>query len=226
MVLLPHTGPVASNNWFFDTDAQFLASRGYAVLQVNFRGSSGRGSQFEAAGYKQFGLKIMDDLIDSVKWANALPEIDGSRVCVYGEGFGAYAALMLPVRAPNMFKCAAGRSGYYDLTRRYNRNDTVDRKPAKVYFDKIMGDDPALLRQQSPLTFASDIAIPVLLIKGIRDDLFVPKHAETMRDALTTAGNAPEWLAEKAGESGNYDPKRQQILYERLEAFLGKHLAK
>ena len=225
MVLLPHNGPVASNNWFFDTDAQFLASRGYAVLQVNFRGSSGRGTQFEAAGYKQYGLKIMDDLIDSVKWASALPEIDGSRVCVYGEGFGAYAALMLPVRAPGMFKCAAGRAGYYDLEKRYNKNDTVDQKPAKVHADKIMGDDPALLRQQSPLTFASDIAIPVLLIKGIRDDLFLPQHAETMREALTRAGHAPEWLVEKAGESGNYDTKRQQVLYERLEAFLGKYLA-
>ena len=225
MVLLPHAGPGAFNDWFFDSNAQFLASRGYAVLHVNFRGSGGRGMQFESAGHKQYGLKIMDDLIDSVTWAKALPEIDGSRVCVLGEGFGAYAALMLPVRAPAMFKCAAGRSGYYDLANRVARENTADNKPAAMAVDQAMGDNQVLLRQQSPVMFAGDIRVPVLLIKGIRDDVFVPNQAESMRDALTRAGRAPEWFVEQEVGHPDYSPRRQQAFYERLETFLAKHLA-
>ncbi|MEJ7805174.1 MAG: alpha/beta fold hydrolase [Telluria sp.] len=226
MVLLPHGGPGGFNDWFFDTTTQFLASRGYAVLQVNFRGSGGRGLLFEAAGHAQLGLKMMDDLMDSVAWAAAQPGIDGSRVCVVGESFGAYAALTLPARAPAMFKCAAGRSGYYDLANRYTRKNTVDTAPARRIVDKFMGDDPALLRRQSPVMFANDIAVPVLRVKGIRDDVFVPKQAESMRDALTLAGRAPEWLVEEEVEDPHYSPQRQQAFYARLEAFLAKHLAK
>src|SRR5450830_1554235 len=100
LVLLPHGGPHGPyDSWFFDGDAQFLASRGYAVLQVNFRGSGGRGVNFEHAGYRQWGAKIMDDLSDGLKWAIAQPDIDGKRVCAYGASFGGYAAL---IKAPGL----------------------------------------------------------------------------------------------------------------------------
>ncbi len=109
MVLVPHGGPFGvRDEWYFDSDAQFLARRGYAVLQVNFRGSDGRGPGFLEAGYREWGGKIMNDLIDGVKWTTAQPQIDANRVCVVGASFVGYAALMLPVREPGMFKCSVG----------------------------------------------------------------------------------------------------------------------
>jgi len=120
---MPHDGPEQADKWLFDSNAQFLANRGYAVLQVNFRGSEGRGSQFLQAGFHEWGGKIQDDIIDGVKAALQNPLIDGNRVCSVGQGFGGYSALMLPVRAPGMFKCAVSLSGLYDLEhlqREYN----------------------------------------------------------------------------------------------------------
>lgn len=227
LILLPHGGPIdIADSWYFDTDAQFLASRGYAVLQVNFRGSGGRGKGFESAGYKEWGGKMMDDLVDGVKWASAKPEIDGSRVCVFGASFGAYSALMLPARAPGMFKCAVGYSGIYSLPDAYKNDRVNSSKRSTNYLRKVMGDDEALLRKQSPTTLASDITLPVLLVHGGNDKVTELKQAEMMRDALLRAGNGPEWILEKDEGHGFYDAKRRQEFYERLETFLGKHLAK
>ena len=91
------------------------------VLQVNYRGSSGRGETFVEAGWREFGGKMIDDLIDGVKWANTLPQIDANRVCVYGISYGGYAAMMVPIKAPSLVKCAVGYSGRYDLVSRFSQ---------------------------------------------------------------------------------------------------------
>ena len=95
MVVLPHGGPQSADSWYFEEDAQFLASRGYAVLQVNFRGSGGRGKNFEVAGFREWGGKIQDDLIDGVKAAISQAGIDAKRICTFGASFGGYSALNL-----------------------------------------------------------------------------------------------------------------------------------
>ena len=227
MVLLPHGGPFdVFDGWYFDTDAQFLASRGYAVLQVNFRGSGGRGDNFRAAGYRQFGGKMMDDLIDGVKWANALPGIDPDRVCVYGASFGGYAAMMLPVREPAMFKCAVGYAGRYHLPSRYTQHSNARDIKAKNYLIKTMGDDNAMLESISPTNLADRIKVPVLMVHGGNDKTTELKQAEMMRDALTRAGRPPEWMLEKDEGHGFYDAARRKAFFEKLEAFLGKHIGK
>ena len=227
LIVMAHGGPIGIiDNWFFDVDAQFLASRGYAVLQVNFRGSGGRGKGFETAGYKQWGLKMMDDLLDGVAWAKEQPEIDGSRMCTYGISFGGYAAMMLPARAPSTFKCAIGYSGLYYLPSAYTQDSMSGDKQGKNYFIKAMGDDPELLKQQSPAMLADRITVPVMLIHGGNDKVTELNQAVMMRDALSKTGRTPEWILEKDEGHGFYDAKRQQAFYERLEAFLAKHLAK
>jgi dipeptidyl aminopeptidase/acylaminoacyl peptidase len=227
MVLLPHGGPFGiKDDWYFDTDAQFLASRGYAVLQVNFRGSGGRGESFEASGYRQFGTKIMDDLIDGVKWANALPDIDAKRVCVYGISFGGYAALMLPVREPAMFKCSVGYSGQYLLHSRFSQDRYRGDKGAQNYLITTMGSDKATLDAQSPALLAAKIKVPVMLVHGGNDKTTELGQAEVMRDALAASGNPAEWILEKDEGHGFYDAKRRKEFFERLEAFLGKHIGK
>ncbi len=227
MVLLPHGGPFeVADDWTFDTDAQFLASRGYAVLQVNFRGSSGRGASFINAGYREWGGKIMNDLIDGVKWANGQPEIDANRVCVYGGSFGGYAALMLPVREPTMFKCSVGYSGRYDLPSKYKEGGIKGETQATNFLIKTLGDDQAVLKQNSPTSLADQIRLPVLLVHGDQDRTTGLDQAHMMRDALIKAGHPPEWMEVANEGHGFYDAEHRKMFYEKLEAFLAKHIGK
>ena len=227
MVLLPHGGPFGVNDdWFFDDDSQFLASRGYAVLQVNFRGSGGRGVGFKEAGYREWGGKIMNDLIDGARWANARPDIDAGRVCVYGISFGGYAALMLPVREPTMFKCSVGYSGRYDLATKYEQEGIKGETRATNFLIKTMGQDPAMLAANSPSRLADQIKIPVLLVHGSKDKTTNLDQAEAMRDALIKAGRPPGWMLVKREGHGFYDSEHRKQFYQRLEAFLARHIGK
>lgn len=225
LVLMPHGGPHGIfDGWFFDEDAQFLASRGYAVLQVNYRGSGGRGLDFEEAGFRQWAGKIQDDLVDGVKWTVAQGEVDGGRMCVYGASFGGYSALMLAAREPSLFRCAVGYAGVYDLKLlakpENNRSDTFKAN----YLKKVIGDDIAVLDRNSPVTLAAQIKAPVLLVHGGNDKRAPVKHAEEMRDALTAAGHAPEWFLAPNEGHGFYDTKNRIEFYQKLEAFMAANL--
>ncbi|MDB5952252.1 MAG: hypothetical protein JWR65_4107 [Massilia sp.] len=227
MVLMPHGGPHAVyDTWGFDTDAQFLASRGYAVLQVNFRGSGGRGVNFERAGYREWGAKVQDDLIDGVKWAVAQGEVDASRVCAYGVSFGGYSALMLAAREPAMFKCAVGYAGIYDLNLLYKEDSARREKVAFNTIDKYIGQDKAQLDRFSPVTLAAQITSPVLLVHGGNDKTAPIEHAEAMRAALIKVKREPEWVLAPDEGHGFYDTKNVTMFYEKLEAFLEKHIGK
>lgn len=226
LVLLPHGGPFdIADDWSFDLDAQFLASRGYAVLQVNYRGSGGRGSGFRQSGYREWGGKIQDDLVDGVRWAVAKGEVDGARMCVYGASFGGYSALMLAAREPGLFKCAVGYAGVYDLNLLAkplnNRLDTARTN----YIHRTVGADRALLDRDSPALQAARITIPVLLVHGDADKTAPVEHAEAMRAALVRAGRPPEWFLASGEGHGFYDIANHTAFYRRLEAFLAKHLA-
>lgn len=227
LVVLPHGGPHGpSDDWFFDGDAQFLASRGYAVLQVNFRGSGGRGVNFQEAGYRQWGGKIIDDLEDATRWAVAEGSVDGERVCAYGASFGAYASMMLAARDSATYKCAVGYVGIYDLKLlakpENNRNDAYMTNVMRKY----VGDDRAELDRNSPVTLASRIKSPVLLVHGGNDKRAPVAHAESMRAALVAAGRPPEWFLAPNEGHGFYDTANRTAFYEKLEAFLGKHIGK
>jgi dienelactone hydrolase len=224
MVLLPHGGPFSSRDeWQFDDDAQFLASRGYAVLQVNFRGSSGQGRKFIESGYREWGGKLLNDLIDGVKWASARPDIDAGRVCVFGISYGGYAALMLPVREPAMFRCAVGYSGRYDLITKYDQEGIKGDARSTNYVKKTLGDNEATLRENSPVTYADRIKIPVLMVHGGKDKTTLLSQAENMRAALTKAGNTPEWMYVKVEGHGFYDVGYRRDFYEKLAQFLEKN---
>ncbi len=225
LVLMPHGGPFdIADTWRYDNDAQFLASRGYAVLQVNFRGSGGRGDNFVKAGYREWSGKIQDDLVDGVRWAVAQGEVDGRRMCVYGASFGGYSALMLAAREPALFKCAVGYIGVYDLTLlarpENNRLDTF----RAAYIGKTVGADKAALEKASPVTLAANITAPVLLVHGGKDKRAPVEHAEAMRAALVKAGRPPEWFLAPNEGHGFYDTKNVTEFYQRLETFLAKHL--
>jgi dienelactone hydrolase len=227
LVLLPHGGPFGPyDDWFFDTDAQFLASRGYAVLQVNYRGSGGRGPDFKESGYREWGGKIQDDLVDGVRWAVAAGEVDADRMCVYGGSFGGYSALILAAREPTLFKCAVGYAGVYDLNLVYKPQNNRWDKAQINFFRKTVGADKAELDRYSPTLLADKISVPVLLVHGGQDKQAVVENAEQMRAALIKAGRPPEWFLASGEGHGFYTIKNRTEFYQRLEAFLAKHLGK
>lgn len=227
LVLLPHGGPHGvADEWFFDTDAQFLASRGYAVLQVNFRGSGGRGPAFEAAGYRQWGGRMIDDLVDGLRWVVAQGVVDEKRICSFGASFGAYAAMMSAIRAPELVKCAVGYAGVYDLPMIYDEPEARQRGKAYRFDLKVLGTDEAELISYSPSRLAGKLAAPVLLAHGSADEVTPPAQAQAMREALTKAGRPPEWFYVSGEGHGFYAEKNRLAFYEKLEAFLAKHIGK
>ncbi len=225
LVLMPHGGPFEiSDHWYFDTDAQFLASRGYAVLQVNFRGSGERGVNFEEAGYRQWGGKIQDDLIDGIQWAISQGQIDGNRVCSYGVSFGGYSSLMLAAREPALIKCAVGYAGPYDLNWLIKSDNARASKTTASVLKRYLGDDKAELDRFSPVKLAAQITSPVLLVHGGKDKIVPLEHAEAMRAALIAVNRPPEWLLAPNEGHGFYDTANRTRFYEALTAFLDKHI--
>ncbi len=227
MVLLPHGGPhAAGDTWAYDNDAQFLASRGYLVLQVNYRGTLGRGGNFETAGYRKWGTRVQDDLIDGVRWAIAQGYADPERVCSFGGSFGAYSALMVAARAPGLLKCAAGISGLYDLEAFARDSDTSDSNYGKSYIARVLGNDRAEWRANSPIALAAAIKVPVFLAHGEVDERTPYAQAVAMKKALEGAGNAPEWMSVPGEGHGFYKDANNIAFYTRLEAFLAKHIGR
>lgn len=227
MVLLPHGGPHGiSDDWFYDNDAQFLASRGYLVLQVNYRGSGGRGVDFEHAGYLKWGTRIQEDLIDGVKWAEAQQYADPARVCVYGGSFGGYSALMSVIRAPKLFKCAIGYAGIYDLAMMYKKGDIRTHASGRSYLTHVIGKDDADLAANSPDKLADQIDVPVLLIHGEDDQRAPFAQAKAMRAALDVAHKPYEWLVKPNEGHGFYTEADNTDRLNTMQAFLAKYIGK
>ncbi|MFK2877188.1 alpha/beta hydrolase family protein [Rhodanobacter hydrolyticus] len=225
MVLLPHGGPHGvSDDWFFDNDAQFLASRGYLVLQVNYRGSGGRGENFTQAGYLKWGTRIQQDLIDGVRWVEQQQYADPNRVCVYGGSFGGYSALMSVIRAPKLFKCAIGYAGVYDLAMMYKKGSIGSDTLGKNYLTAVIGKDDAALAANSPDKLADQIDVPVLLIHGEADERVPIAQAKAMRAALDAAHKPYEWMSKSGEGHGFYSEADNVDRLDRMQDFLAKYI--
>lgn len=225
MVVIPHGGPIGPyDNWEYDPDSQFLASRGYAVLQINYRGSGDRGFGFQRAGYKQFADRIQQDIIEGTRWAIQQGYADGNRVCIYGASFGGYSALMAPIRAPDLFKCSINYVGISDYQIWFDRADTRRSQGGRNYFEQAIGTDKATVREVSPIYHLDRFNIPVFIVHG-EDDKRVPiKNATDLRAALDRAGKPYEWMVKPKEGHGFYSEANREELYQRMEAFLGKYI--
>jgi dipeptidyl aminopeptidase/acylaminoacyl peptidase len=221
LVVLPHGGPYGpADRWRFDPEAQLLASRGYAVLQVNFRGSGGYGRDFIEAGYREWGGKMQSDLSDGVRAALAKFPLDSNRVCIFGASYGAYAALMGVATEPDLYRCAIGYSGVYDLSLMKGYGDINDTAYGRSYLSEVLANDKAWITSRSPTDLAGNIKNPVLLIHGGKDERTPPKHAKSMRDALTKAGNPPKWLYKENEGHGFFDESNELEAYTTIIDFL------
>lgn len=224
LVVMPHGGPFGiHDSWGYDADVQFLANRGYGVLQVNFRGSGGRGEKFQTSTFKQWGTGIQDDIADGVRWAIANNVADAAKVCIYGASFGGYSALMNPIRNPGMYKCAIGYAGVYDLAEMYKSGDTNDSRQGRSYLGYAVGSDAKELTAQSPARRAEEIDVPVLLIHGKNDFRAPIDQYNLMLAAMDKAKKPVESLVKANEGHGFFDPKNQTEAYQKIEAFLLKY---
>jgi dipeptidyl aminopeptidase/acylaminoacyl peptidase len=224
LVLIPHGGPIGpSDDWFFDPWAALLANRGYATLQVNYRGSGGRGNDFERAGFRQFASGIQDDLIDGVKWTIAQGYADPDRICVFGASFGGYSSLMQPILAPRLYKCAIDYAGVYDWRIDFDRSDTRRYEGGRTYLADAIGTrDDALA--MSPASMMDKFNVPVLIAHG-KDDPRVPyRNATDLRSALDKSGKPYEWLAEPKELHGFASEEHNEELWNMILPFLGKYI--
>lgn len=223
LIVLPHGGPYGVyDSWGYDADTQFFASRGYGVLQVNFRGSGGRGRNFMVKGYREWGGKMQDDIAAGVRWAIDNKLADPERICTYGASYGGYAALMQPIRYPEFYKCAMGYVGVYDLTVMKDEGDINDTRRGRRYLDRVLGTDEATLIANSPARNVDKIKVPVFLAQGKIDQRVPMDQFDALVDAF---GNRPVETMVVAGEGhGFYKPENRARLYQAMEAFLEQHI--
>lgn len=171
VIVMPHDGPHRRDVWGFQPNVQFLANRGYAVFQMNYRGSVGYGKMFWSAGFKQWGGKIQEDILDGVDWLVASGVADKHKIGIFGEGFGGYAALFAACFQSSKFKCAASISGYTNLFT-YFRDVPPFFKPYLQKFYQVIGNpttESDLFKAISPVFHADKVSIPVFLVQGGKD---------------------------------------------------------
>lgn len=225
LVVNVHGGPYeVQDAWTFDPDVQALASRGYAVLQVNFRGSGGYGYDFVKAGFGEWGAKMQDDVTDATRWAIEQGVADPERICIFGGSYGGYAALQGTVREPDLYKCAIGYVGVYDLQLMKTRGDIPQSLYGDGYLDKVLGKDDKVLAQRSPINHVDRIKADVMLIVGGEDKRVPPVHGENLRNAFLKRGKNVEWLYQASEGHGFYLEKSRADMLEKLVGFLDKNI--
>lgn len=230
LVVMPHGGPAARDYLLFDDQVQYLASRGYAVFQPNFRGSSGFGKAFETAGDRQWGRAMQTDIDDGVRVLIGQGRVDPARICIVGASYGGYAALMGVATAPDLYRCAVSASGVSDIYEqiRYDRREEGSDSEAYRYWVRLLGDpgnktDRAEMQANSPTTLAGRITAPVLLVHGKEDDNVPFQQMELMQKALTKAGRPPRVRVFETAGHGFLGEDRKTYFLE-VETFLASVL--
>ena len=230
-VMLVHGGPwVRGSDTTWSAGAQFLATRGWRVLEVEFRGSDGFGWRHFQAGWKQWGEAMQDDLADALAWAVREKLVDASRVCIYGASYGGYAALMAPIRYPGLFRCAASHVGVTDIDLLYNATwGDITTQSKRYSMPVLIGDpklDAELLRAASPLRRVAELKLPLLLAYSGRDQRVPKEHADKFLSAARRAGVAVEELYYAEEGHGWFDQANHADFLQKLERFLAKALAR
>ena len=226
LVLMPHGGPHGVRDyWKWDGWGQWLASRGFGVLQVNFRGSAGYGAEHQSAGYRNWGTTMQDDLADAVKWAVDAGVADAGRVCIVGASYGGYAALMNAVRYPELYRCAASLAGIYDLASQVADSDIDKRYVGRLYLQDVLGRDEKALREQSPITHLDALKASVFIAHGTADERVPFSQAKKLRAALEARKVKFEWHEYDGEAHGFWKDANEADFLQALAAFLERNLA-
>ena len=232
MVVLIHGGPwVRGSTWGWDSDSQFLASRGYAVLEPSFRGTTGLGHNHYKASFKQWGVTMQDDIADAAKFAIEKGYADPKRICLAGASYGGYATLMGLIKDPQLFKCGVNWVGVTDIPLMLNGHWSFKSDMTSLWRDygapEMIGDlvkDKALLDANSPLLHARKITQPLLLAYGGADARVPLYHGDKFYNAVRATNKDVEWIVYPEEGHGWALPKNSIHFWGRVEKFLDKHI--
>ena len=223
LIIHPHGGPYGvRDDWGFDPEVQYLANRGYAVLQVNYRGSGGYGTKFMEAGKREWGGKMQDDLTDGVKWAIAQGITDADHVAIYGASYGGYAALAGVTFTPELYKCAINYVGVSDLNRITSWGERYGRG-SDLYAKEWIGDDSQYKHDHSPLNSVEKIHVPLLNAYGYNDPRVDMDHWKRLEPQLKKHAVTYEIIIEENEGHGFKNEAARLNFYRHMEAFLAKY---
>ncbi|WP_448566944.1 alpha/beta fold hydrolase [Thalassotalea ganghwensis] len=221
VVLFPHGGPYARDSQYFDPFVQMFASRGYAVLQVNYRGSTGYGTDYQTAGYLEWGKKMQTDLIDGLDWLESKQLANTKQACIVGASYGGYAALVAGFQTPDRFKCIVSIAGVSDLTKQVS---DWRMKGLKNYVENAVSSIKSEQISVSPIYHVEKFKAPVLLIHGKVDTRVSYYQSELMYDALKNADKEVDYELFDWGTHHLNDAGNRQRAMELMESFLQEHL--
>ncbi len=229
MILVVHGGPWSRDAWGYDSEAQFLANRGYAVLQVNYRGSTGFGKAFMHAAEREFAGKMHDDLIDAVDWAIGEGIADPKRVGIYGGSYGGYATLVGVTFTPDVFAAAVSYVGPSNLVTLVRSFPPYWRPILEGSWFRFVGDpdDPSELEdlvQRSPLTHVDKITTPLMVVQGANDPRVTQQESDQIVAALRERGVPVEYILKEGEGHGFAKPENRMELYGAMERFFAEHL--
>jgi dipeptidyl aminopeptidase/acylaminoacyl peptidase len=222
LIVMPHGGPIARDRWDYFFLRQFLVSRGYAVLQMNFRGSSGYGDDWFFAAHQDWGGLTYDDVVDGARWAVQQDITDRERVCIVGWSFGGYLALVGAQRNPELFHCSVDIAGVSDLPMLISEGR--DWIAGTDYRKRQLGTDSEKLKRDSPRLHVADFKVPLLMLHGKKDYQVPFEQSETMDAALTRAGKPHRFVVVPDADHQFSGVKDRATLLKEIEAFLGEHL--
>ncbi|MGV0873750.1 S9 family peptidase [Mycolicibacterium sp. XJ879] len=230
MVLLVHGGPWARDCWYCQPDVQLLANRGYAVLQINFRGSTGYGKAFTKAAIGEFAGRMHDDLVDAVAWAVTEGYADPDRVAIFGGSYGGYAALVGVTFTPDVFAAAVDYVGISSLANFMRTLPNVARPFLANNWHLYVGDpsDPAQevdMLARSPITRVDRIRTPLLVVQGANDSRVVQAESDNLVEALRGRGVEVEYMVKDDEGHGFLNPDNSIDMYHAVERFLAQHLS-
>jgi len=229
LVVLAHGGPIGIRDTrYFDPEVQFLASLGYAVLQVNFRGSEGYGREFREAGRRSYGTLIEDDVDAALSVVLAGNTVDRGRMCAMGSSYGGYSALVSAIRWPGRFRCVVSIAGVSDKILFFTASDTGRSKSGRKLLEEAIGDPRSETDEMlafSPLYRYRELDVPVLLAHGTEDLRVDFEHSRRLSRMLSEAGRPPVLLALEGEGHGVEEEANVKALWEAVAGFLRAHLA-
>ena len=226
LIVIPHGGPWTRDVWRFSPIAQFLANRGYAILQMNFRGSSGYGRKFLEMGYKQWGLKMQDDITDGVQWAIDQGIADPKRIAIFGGSYGGYAVLSGITKTPELYAAAIDYVGVSNI---FTLFETIPPywEPVREIFYEMIGHpekDKEQLIATSPIFHADKIKTPLFIAQGTNDPRVKKDHSDQMVESLRQRGITVEYMIKDNEGHGFHNEENNFDFYRAIETFLWKHI--